>query len=78
VINGVIRTRRARALIIAAVFSVALILVGFWAGAVTGGFFGALYVGGAAIIFFLLLWGIISAVAFSVSWIMRGAVSEKE
>ena len=66
------RSRRARLLVVLGGVTLFLILLGFWAGGVTEGFWGALRIGGIAIIFSLLVWALAAAIAIAVGWIWKG------
>lgn len=65
-------TRRARLIVSAAIVTGVYILIGVWAGAVTDGLFGALYIGGIALLTAALIWGIFAGIAALAVWIYRG------
>lgn len=66
------RTRRARAVVALTIVTFGYVLLGFWAGAMTEGFWGALRIGGIALVTALILWGIVGGIILLVGWVWKG------
>lgn len=67
-----VRTRRARFVVALAILTGWYISICAWAGFVTDGFFGALRIGGIALITAILLWAIVGGLVLLVGWVAKG------